>query len=65
MNPLKNWRTTLSGLIAALLLALGIFMPEKLDPETQVVLNAAAAQILTGVGAIVAFITTLIAKDPV
>jgi hypothetical protein len=59
----KNWKTTIGGVFAALLVVLGIFIPD-IDPETQVAANAAVGQILTGVGALIALITGWFAKDP-
>ena len=59
----KNWRTTIAGVIAAALVILGILYPDKVDPDNQEVLNAAVGQIIAGAGVIVAFITNLFAKD--
>lgn len=46
-----------------ILIALGLFWPEKIDPATQANLNAAFAQILEGVGTIVTALTLIFAKD--
>jgi hypothetical protein len=59
----KNWKTTVGGVFAALLVVLGIFIPD-IDPESQVAANLALGQVLTGVGALVALITGWFAKDP-
>lgn len=59
----KNWRTTIAGIIAAALVILGILYPDKIDPDTREVLNAAVGQIIAGAGVIIAFITNLLAKD--
>ena len=64
MRVFKDWKTSLAGAISAILLACGIFWPEQLDPETQVVINTAVNEILVGLGAILGVITNLAAKDP-
>ena len=64
MNPVKNWKTTVAGIIAAILVVVGVLMPDKVDPETQVAVNTALAQILEGLGVIIAVITSILAKDP-
>ena len=60
---MKNWKTTLGGVFAALFVVLGVFIPE-VDPETQIAANLAIGQILTGVGALIAILTGWFAKDP-
>lgn len=59
----KDWKSTVAGIIAALLVIAGVLYPEKIDPQTQTVINTAVAEILTGLGAIVAIISGLVAKD--
>ena len=59
----KNWKTSLAGVIAALLMVAGIMWPEAVDVDTQEVLKTATNEIMTGLGAIIAVITTWIAKD--
>ena len=59
----KDWKTTVAGIVAALLVIAGVLYPEKIDPTTQVAINTALAEILTGVGALVAVIAGLLAKD--
>ena len=63
-NVRKSPITTIAGLIGGVLILLGMFWPDKLDPETQAVINAAVGQILVGVGGLVEVITLLFAKDP-
>jgi len=62
MNP-KDLKTTIMGVIGAIVIVLGIFWPDKIDPETQVVINGAVSQVVTGVGALITLITGLVAKD--
>lgn len=61
---MKNWKTTAAAVVAAILVMLGMFLPDKIDPDTQAVINTAVGQILTGVGALIAVITGILAKDP-
>jgi len=61
---MKDWRTTVAGVVAAGLVMLGIFYPEKLDPATQGVINSAVGEIISGAGALIAVIGGLFAKDP-
>lgn len=63
LKNVKDWRTTLAGVIAGALVIAGVLYPEQIDPETQVAVNTAVAEILSGVGALVAVITGLAAKD--
>jgi len=60
----KNWKTTVAGIIAAVLVIAGILYPDKIDPETQAAVNSAVGEILSGVGALIAVIGGLVAKDP-
>lgn len=65
MNNVKGSPiTTIAGLIGGILILLGMFWPEKLDPETQAVINEAVSYILVGVGGLIEVITALFAKDP-
>ena len=59
----KDWRTTVLGVLASLLVVAGIFWPDKMDPETQLAVNTAVGEIVSGVGALVAVIAGLRAKD--
>lgn len=61
---MKNWKTTIAGVISGVLIILGMFLPEKFDVETQATLNTALNEIMIGVGAVVGVIANLIAKDP-
>ncbi len=62
MNP-KDLKTTILGIIAGIVMVAGILWPDRLDPETQVVVNTAVGQVVSGIGALIAVITGLIAKD--
>jgi len=61
---MKNWKTTIGGVIAAVLMVAGIVWPGTVDPESQVEAQAAVALVLEGAGALVAVITGWLAKDP-
>ena len=63
LKNVKNWRTTIAGIVAGILVIIGVLYPEKIDPETQIAVNAAVGEILSGVGAIIAIISGLTAKD--
>ena len=43
---MKNWKTTIAGVISGVLIILGMFLPEKFDIETQTTLNTALKSIL-------------------
>ena len=60
----KDWKTTLTGVISALLVIAGMFIPDKFDPETQAAINIGLGQVITGIGAIVAVVSGWKAKDP-
>jgi len=59
----KDWKTTLLGIVAGVVMVAGILWPDKLDVETQTVVNTAVGEIVSGIGAIIAVITGLRAKD--
>ena len=61
---MKNWKTTVVGVIAALMVVLGIFFPDKIDPETQEIIITATGEIITGVGAFIGALVAIFAKDP-
>ena len=63
LNFKKDWKTTVLGIVASVLVIAGVLWPEKLDPETQQQVNSAFAQIVTGVGTLVAILTALFASD--
>ena len=62
---MKDWKTTLAGIIGGILIVIGMFYPEQLDPETQQVITTAVNEILVGLGALINVIANLVAKDPV
>lgn len=62
MNP-RDLKTTILGIVAGLVMMAGILWPDKIDPDTQAVVNTAIGQVVSGVGALIAVITGLIAKD--
>lgn len=59
-----NWKTTVAGIIGAIVMALGIFLPEKFDPETQLEVNSAVNELLTAIGSVILVVGNLVAKDP-
>ena len=56
--------TTVGGVFSAVLIVAGIVWPDKFDIETQASAQAAIAVLLEGLGAVVAVITGILAKDP-
>lgn len=64
MNPFKNWKTSVAAILGALLMVVGIFFPDQVDPDTQLVVQAAAGEIMSGVGAIIAVLSGIFGKDP-
>lgn len=59
----KSWKSTVAGIVAGALVIAGVLYPDKIDPETQVAVNAAVGEILAGVGALIAVISGLVSKD--
>lgn len=60
---MKDWKTTVGGAIGVILIAAGLFWPDKVDPATQQAVNAAVAEILQGVGALITALALIFAKD--
>ena len=60
---MKNWKTTVGGVFAAVLVVLGVLIPD-IDIEAQTAANVAIGQVLTGIGALIGLITGWFAKDP-
>lgn len=59
----KSWKSTIAGIVAAILVIAGILYPEQIDPETQVAVNVAVGEIISGIGALIAVISGLESKD--
>jgi len=59
----KDWKTTLLGIVAGIVMVAGILWPDKIDAETGATINTAIGEIVSGVGAIIAVVTGLRAKD--
>ncbi|MCK5641784.1 MAG: hypothetical protein KAJ19_13360 [Gammaproteobacteria bacterium] len=65
MNNVKGSPiTTIAGIIGGVLIVLGLVWPDKLDPDTQAVINTAVNEILIGVGGLIEVITAMFSKDP-
>lgn len=60
---MKNWRTTAAAAIGVILMALGLFIPEKFDLESQAIIQTALNEILAGAGALITLIGGWFAKD--
>ena len=61
---MKNWKTTAGVVFGAILVVVGLAMPDKVDPETQEVLRIAFAEVIAGIGVLISTITGILAKDP-
>ena len=61
---MKNWKTTLAGILGVILMALGVLLPEKFDPDTQAAIHSALNEILAGIGALITLLGAIFAKDP-
>ena len=59
----KDWRTTVMGIVAGIILLAGIFWPDKINAETGQVITTALNEILIGVSAIVGIIVSILGKD--
>lgn len=55
----KDWKTTTMGIIGALLVIAGLIWPEKIDAETQQVIQSSINEILIGVGALIPVIVSI------
>ena len=55
----------MAAVVGVILMALGIFIPEKFDIEAQEVIKTSLNEILAGVGALITLIGGWMAKDPV
>jgi len=64
MNNGKEWITTVMSVVGTALMLAAVFMPEKLDAETQEVIKTSLNEILGGVGALIVVVQGWIAKDP-
>ncbi len=62
-NVFSDWRTSVVAILGGVLMLAGILWPEKLDLTTQEVVNSAVGEIISGVGALIAVINGLKAKD--
>lgn len=62
-NRIKQWRTTIGGILAAGLVILGIFMPEAVDAETGEAIKSAVDELIVSGGGLIALIVGLLAKD--
>lgn len=60
---MKDWKTTVGGVVGALLIVLGMFWPDKVDPETQATINTAVAGLLSSLGTLIAALTLIFSKD--
>jgi len=65
LNFGKDWKTTVTAIVGGMLVLAGILWPSKIDPETQASANTAIAQVLAGVGTLVALIAGLFGSDGV
>lgn len=59
----KDWKTTILGVIGALIMVAGIFWPDKVNAETQEVIRTATNEIIIGVGALIPIIVAIFGKD--
>jgi hypothetical protein len=60
----KEWKTTVLGIISAVLVIAGLLWPEQVDEQTQETITTAVDEILTGVGALIPIIIAIFgAKD--
>lgn len=60
---IKDWKTTVLGIIGGIVVVAGILWPDRVDPETGAQVNAAASQVVLGIGALITLITGIFAKD--
>jgi len=58
-----QWRTTVMGIIGAILVIAGLLWPDKIDPNTQQVISSAINEILIGVGALIPVIISIFGSN--
>lgn len=59
----KDWKTTVMGIIGGVILIAGIFWPDKMDADTGEVIKTAVNEIIVGVGALIPIIVAIFGKD--
>jgi hypothetical protein len=63
IKNVKDWKTTLTGIIGGVVVIAGIVWPDKLDADTGQAIETAAGEIIVGVGALIAALSGIFAKD--
>lgn len=56
---IKDWKTSIIGILGGLLIIAGIFYPDKLDPETQEIIMTEINQMLIAIGALIPIIAAI------
>ena len=59
----KDWKTTILGIIGAIIMIAGIMWPDKISAETGEVITTAVNEIIIGVGALIPVIVAIFGKD--
>ena len=59
----KDWKTTLLGIIGGGIVLATILWPDKVNAETGDVIKTAATEIVIGIGALIPVIVAIFGKD--
>lgn len=62
-NATKDWKTTVLGILGAVMVIAGLLWPEQVDEQTQETITTAVDEILTGVGALIPIIVSIFAAN--
>lgn len=63
IKNVKDWKTTVTGVVGVLVVLAGILWPDKINQETGQVIQTAIGEIVVGVGALIAAFSGILAKD--
>lgn len=61
----KDWKTTVISVVSFILMVAGYFWPDKIDPETKLVIESNINEIVVAGGALIQTLVLIFgAKDP-
>jgi len=63
LENIKDWKTTVMGIVGGVLFIAGVLWPDKINPETGEAINVAVGEIVSGIGVLIPIIAALFGKD--